>query len=300
MMELPHSGVIKVVGKDACTVVNNLCTNNLKALPIGQCLEAFVTEVHGWCVAHAIIAKFADEIWLIGQFVDTERVCAHIDRYIIREEAVVTNLSKSYAVWHVSCRKNLSQSLSKLTSVEPSLTSQSALLVDSAGSKLVVLACSILSENEALMVAESNEQSSSLLAQVAESNMTAELFECRRIANRWPLAGKEILEKTIPQELDRNAMAISFTKGCYLGQETIARLDARGQLQKKICLVHIDTQEPITSGTALVDDAKEVGHVTSAAWCSVIERTVALAYMRRGYFDPGRELMCNGAKAVVS
>jgi folate-binding protein YgfZ len=108
--------------------------------------------------------------------------------------------------------------------------------------------------------------------------------------------GEDIWEKCIPQELDRNAQAISFTKGCYLGQETIARLDALGQIQKKLCLLKIDGTS-VQPGTAILADDKEVGTVSSVAPES--DATFALGVIRRGYFDSGTVLTCNGAQAAV-
>ena len=128
------------------------------------------------------------------------------------------------------------------------------------------------------------------------------LFQWLRISSFWPLQPYDFGEKTIPQELDRDARAISFTKGCYLGQETIARLDARGQLQKKLCLLEIsdsDSPHQLHAGDQLKLGDKEVGQLTSIANFPESNLWRALALVRRGNFLPGTEMECHGQIARV-
>ena len=101
------------------------------------------------------------------------------------------------------------------------------------------------------------------------------------------------------QELDRDRQAISFTKGCYLGQETIARLDARGQLQKKLCLIELTPSREIAIGATLYNGEKEVGHITSLARDPASGSVRALAILRRGNFAAGTQLTGNGFEAQV-
>ncbi len=70
--------------------------------------------------------------------------------------------------------------------------------------------------------------------QLSQSNLSLSEWQTLRIRNRWPVLGADYDDRNLPQELDRDASAISFHKGCYLGQETVARLDALGQVQKKL------------------------------------------------------------------
>jgi folate-binding protein YgfZ len=116
-----------------------------------------------------------------------------------------------------------------------------------------------------------------------------------RTAHFWPLMGVDIWEKCIPQELDRTEQAISFTKGCYLGQETIARLDARGQIQKKLSLLRIDG--PVQPQQKLLFNDQEVGQITSAVASN--HGFLALAVLRRGFFELDTRLTCCGFAAQV-
>jgi folate-binding protein YgfZ len=90
---------------------------------------------------------------------------------------------------------------------------------------------------------------------------SAEALESVRIEEGRP-APADIVEKTLPQELGRDARAISFTKGCYLGQETVARIDALGHVNRR--LVAVATAGPVERGAAVTCGGETIGTVTSA------------------------------------
>ncbi len=301
MFELPNSNVIQILGADAEKVINNLCTNDIKKLAVGACCEAFITNVRGWCVEHGFVAKLHDEIQLLGQFGSPATLCAHIDRYIIREDAKINDLSASRCVYLLSERE-ADQCAVQFGS--PSLSPKNGkILATEIGSQSVTaVSVQLLAANDVLLIAESSESQAirETLASAGISLSPPEEFERLRIASFWPLSGSEILEKTIPQELGRDNSAISFTKGCYLGQETIARLDAIGQVQKKLCLVRIDSLEAIEAGAALLKGDQQIGQITSASRNPQDNNVLALAYLRRGNFESGLRLICNGAKGVVT
>lgn len=264
--------IIEVVGSEATKIINNLTTNDISKLGVGQRCETFVTDVRGWTVAHGFVLKEEHRILLIGQHPSPQLVCNHIDRYIIREDARVNNLSDSHQLVLVD---SVQSSPGEGWSTIPAP-------IISPSSQLWFGPTSAIDANTAFPA----------LPQINDQ------YDYRRIHNFWPLMGRDIGDKCIPQELDRDPLAISFTKGCYLGQETIARLDARGQLQKKLCRLNIDT-EGIEPQTPITNGEKEVGFVTSAAFNATDQTTFALAFLKRGNFEPGTRLLCGNATATV-
>src|SRR5438876_9836243 len=80
----------------------------------------------------------------------------------------------------------------------------------------------------------------------------------------------------LPQEVARNAQAISFTKGCYLGQETVARIDAVGHVNRLLVGLKFASDESPVGGTSLLAGGQQVGHVTSAAWSPLLGRALSL------------------------
>ena len=120
--------------------------------------------------------------------------------------------------------------------------------------------------------------------QLAES-----VFHQLRVPHRFPWFGTDLDDRNLPQEADRDALAISFTKGCYLGQETVARLDALGQVQKKLVLWRISSNQPPAAGTELSQDGRVVGRLTSVVADSAGDGYLALGFARRSHFEAGAE-----------
>ena len=120
-------------------------------------------------------------------------------------------------------------------------------------------------------------------------DVTPESFEALRIEAGTPASGREATEKNLPQELGRDDRAISFTKGCYLGQETVARLDALGHVNRLLRGLAIDADRPPEAGARLADEAtgKEVGWITSAARSERTGSPIALGYVRTSHAEPG-------------
>ena len=106
-------------------------------------------------------------------------------------------------------------------------------------------------------------------------------MELARILAGWPRLGAEIDDKTLPQEVRFDAInGVSYTKGCYTGQETVARLHFRGHTNKELVgLTWEGTIDP-TDPTITQDD-RPVGRVTSAAWLSPFQQYVGLGIVRR-------------------
>ena len=113
----------------------------------------------------------------------------------------------------------------------------------------------------------------------------AAALELARILAGWPRLASEVDEKTIPQEIGYDDIGgISYTKGCYTGQETVSRLHFRGHANRHLrgLLFELDSPAPPAEGwSAVTEDEREVGRVTSIAWVAGADRWIGLAVIRR-------------------
>src|SRR5579864_1212286 len=110
-----------------------------------------------------------------------------------------------------------------------------------------------------------------------------------RIENGQPRYGEDIRETSLPQETEQ-MHAVSFTKGCYLGQEIVERIRAQGRVNKKLVRVAIDASTPLAQGTKLAADGKEAGEITSSVYAPESGSVAALAYVRTPYANPATVL----------
>ncbi len=116
----------------------------------------------------------------------------------------------------------------------------------------------------------------------------ADALEAVRIESGVPAAGHELTEGLIPAETGIVAETVSFTKGCFVGQELVARIDSRGgNTPRRLRGVVLGDAEPPATGTPLLDaDGKALGRVTSSAYSPTLGAAVALAYVHRRVDPP--------------
>lgn len=123
-------------------------------------------------------------------------------------------------------------------------------------------------------------------------------MELARIITGWPRLGSEIDEKTLPQEVRYDEIdGVSYTKGCYVGQETVARLHFRGHTNRSLCGLWW-TKKPYLGDATVIQDGKERGWVTSMAWIEPGSRWVGLAKIRRET-DPERPVVAAMGEAKI-
>ena len=116
------------------------------------------------------------------------------------------------------------------------------------------------------------------------------LDEAARIAAGLPRWGREITESTVPNETGLTLVAVNFTKGCYVGQELVERIDSRGgNVPKRLCFLRLGASIVPDGGLARLErEGKDVGTITSAALDPSSGRAIALGYVRREVGDGGQ------------
>ncbi|HSE47775.1 MAG TPA: glycine cleavage T C-terminal barrel domain-containing protein, partial [Terriglobales bacterium] len=125
-----------------------------------------------------------------------------------------------------------------------------------------------------------------------------ETRELARVAAGIPRFGVDIREKDLPQETAQDR-ALNFNKGCYLGQEIVERIHARGAVHRSLTGFEIEQGAP-APGVKVTAAGREVGQLTSVAQLPNGRRTLALGYLRREAAKPGTEVEIEGARAKVS
>ena len=132
-----------------------------------------------------------------------------------------------------------------------------------------------------------------LLSSLGGKPAGLDAYELLRVETGTPTYGKDIDDERFVVEVNR-PQAISYTKGCYLGQEPIVMARDRGHVNRKLLGVQVSGEGPVLYGTKLVRDGAEAGQVTSSVM-SPRFGPIALAYLRRGHDSPGTKLEVESA-----
>jgi folate-binding protein YgfZ len=128
-------------------------------------------------------------------------------------------------------------------------------------------------------------------------DLTADAVEVTRIEAGRPEFGADMDEQTIPLEAGIESRAISYTKGCYVGQEVIIRVLHRGHgrvARRLVGLLGADANGTLARGMRIEAESKPVGSITSAVVSPRLCRPIALGYVHRDFADPGTVLQVTG------
>lgn len=299
---LGQGTVIRFQGADRCRVFNNLCTQDLRKLSDGQAFETFVTDVKGRTFGHGVALSVDGEAFLITVPDQGAKMVPHYDRYIIREDAIVADVSNRFQFWLFEDRAVTAKAFAIEIDATPA---KSCVIAASLGAKRMVLLHAPWIGPESILALVPADQGSEMIAErlgiewrISDMSQRTD-WELARIGAFWPWYGVDMDDRNLPQELDRDSSAISFNKGCYLGQETIARLDMLGKVQKKLVKISIDSSHSPAVQATIHADGKEVGTICSVAVDVAAGKCLALAYVKRSHFASDQVLDVNGCTATV-
>jgi tRNA-modifying protein YgfZ len=277
IIELGNWSSISVAGADRQSFLHNFSTNDVKRLVPGTSCEAFFTNVKGKIVGHGLIDCRENELVIVGVPAQAEALVKHLDRYIIRED--------------VHLRDATGERCYLLVAGEVPAEIQGNLI-----------SWNLIGRDDARLVEIPRESAADVIAQLVSSGfvLTSPLaFEAARIEAGFPFFGVDFDGGSLPQEVGRDTEAISFKKGCYLGQETVARLDALGHVNQKLAGLRFPSGRVPERGTELTLLSKPVGAVTTAALSPKLDSPLALAMLRREANSVGTRLASSAGECEV-
>lgn len=296
-------GLVELTGADRVKFLHNFCTNDVKGLATGSGCEAFVTNVKGRILGHVWIEAGDTSLRLDAGPVATDRLLAHLERYIINEDVVVTDRSSELGELLVVGPRT-ADSLAGLTADVRDLAPRQHLEVASpSGSfrisrrELESLPAYVLCGPRALLGGIWGE-----IKDAGARPAGALTWSALRIEAGLPIWGVDLTDENLAQEAGRTASAISFTKGCYLGQEPIARLDAMGHVNRELRSLRITGDAIPSPGARVFADAagsSAVGAITSSAMSFGSASPVAIALVRSSVSALGSEVFVEAAGTPV-
>lgn len=269
---------LEVVGPDRVSFVQGMVTQDIEKLPEGSSTFAAALTAKGSMVADLRIFKAADAVVLDVDSSRLEALQDFLGKYLISEDA---ELRASRTGTLLGVRGPQAETLK--AQVDPS---KAVALFGCRGGGVDVL----VDEATAQTLAE-------LWREVPQ--LSQGTVEVLRIEAGVPAWGAELGEETIPLEANL-ADAIAYTKGCYIGQEVIARATYRGRMVKNLCGLLVEGSEP-KEGDGLFVGEKRVGTLTSVAQSFAAGQLIALGFVHRDAQGVGTRLAtASGGAATVT
>ncbi len=290
IFSLPGRTQIEITGADRASFLHNLCTNHIKGLAVGQGCEAFLVNIKGRILFSVLVFAGPESLWIETEAGQAAALLAHLDRYIITEDVQLVDRTQELSQIYISgvgAEGLVAQilSLDWNTIPQPGQSEVTGVKVRrySFGSASGV---SIVGPQSELAVLHEK-----LLAAGAVSG-SPELWEALRIEAGTPQSGIDLTEDHLAQEANRTKLAIHFNKGCYLGQEPIARIDALGHVNRLQCGVVSDEPAQIAAGIEVFakrDATAPSGTLTSTAVWPESGRAIGMGMLRRELAQDGTE-----------
>lgn len=283
-------GKATVTGRDRQSFLQGMLTNDVKGLVAGQGAPAAFLDAHGKVMALLAVYVTADRVLLELPASLTEKTLQTLDRYLISEKAYFEAADEAFAI--VSLQgpgaRPLLERLAGVTldlppygHVEGSMSGVPVRVINRAEGPAPGFHCWV-SAGHAPAVRSAFESAGAVVAE-------PETLDVLRVEAGQPWYPQDVDDSVILPETRLESL-VSYTKGCYIGQETVARVKYRGHVNRALSGLVVEGERVPDAGARLTAEGNEVGRVTSAVRSIALGRPIALGYVRREHFEPGRAL----------
>jgi len=294
--DLQHWTILELSGRDCRDYFNNFCTNDIRKLPLGESCEAFVCDLKGRILGHVLVFGGDRTLWLVTTPGQSDTLVRHLKKYLLDAEVTIQDRSAEMELILLQGEDSVG-SLSGFADL-PVPGSWQTRTTD-AGE--IQFAGTTLLSKPGLLVWGTHTAMAPVFAQLNQSTArqgTSEQFEWLRISALFPYVGVDVGSENLAQEAARTDRTISFTKGCYLGQEPIARLDAMGHTNKELRGFQIAGDQALP-GSAILVDGTIVGKLTSVAGPNSSGQLLGLGIIRVRHAEPGTRVQIQSDTGTI-
>jgi len=262
----------RLTGPDAARYLNGQVTNDVARLAAGHACYAAVCTAKGRMEGDISIALHAGEFYLDAASVLREGLGARLEKYLIADDAAFEDVGDLWSLRHVF-------------GATPPPAPEAGFVI--AYARFGV-------PGHDVWVANPNPA-------IAGATVETDVLETLRLEHGLPRWGAELTTNTLPPEAGPHMLAaISYTKGCYVGQETIARLKSVGHVNRSLVFLRSDSAAFPATGTKLKQGDHETGVVTSSGYSPRLEKGIALGYAQRQASASGASLQADGLNLTVA
>ena len=280
---------LRVRGKDRHDFVQRMCTNDVKRVAGGVGLAAAFTNAKGRLLDHVRLAERGDELVLLGSEGQAAPLKAWLEKHVVMEELELVDAAESEAsllAFGPRAEAAVESVLGELPApVDGGFGVRRAPFADGE----VLLLGSGAPPLQALELLVPAALAGRLFARLIEAGLAPigeQAWSQVRVEAGIPQHGREIQENANPLEAGL-LHAVSFQKGCYIGQEVVARLNSYAKVQRHLVGARFPASVDPTAVNEIFWDLLRVGHASSVARSPRLDATVALAFVKSEYSKPG-------------
>ena len=283
-----YRGLIELTGRDRADWLHNLTTNRVAGVPVGQARYSFVCNVKGRILFDANVLILPDAIWLDLDRRDVAPALRHLDKYLIAEDVALTDRSDSFHRLSLTGKGPHEMLGGDRAAGVPSVRQ---VLLAGAGVWMLSNDFCGLPGVELFMPAGAEADAWAALLQTGAEPVGYRAVQVRRIEAGLPWSCEDLAGDVLPAETGQLERAVAFDKGCYLGQEVVERMRARGVAARRLVGLRADGPASFPPGASVHAGQTAVGRVTSTCLSPTVGGPIGLGYVRTAQAKPGTELI---------
>jgi len=286
LVAAPELGALVVSGNDRLTWLNGLVTVDLAKCVPGDAVYGLAVAKSGKILADIVVVVDDARVLVVVPASEASALRMSLDHYLIMEDAEIVLSDAFTAFFAHGPRAGEVLAAARAAGAVGGVLDRTGL-----GGAIILAESEVEPPVRAAM--------SAVLAACGGVEGDGRGWDTLRIERAVPAFGAEFDGATYPQEAGLEKTAVSFNKGCYLGQEVVCMLEMRGKVKKRIVPLVLDGDAPVRGAAVTDAGGVSVGEVTSAVWSPTLGRAIALAMVKRQLTEPGSELRVGGAVAKV-
>ncbi|HVS02867.1 MAG TPA: glycine cleavage T C-terminal barrel domain-containing protein [Thermoanaerobaculia bacterium] len=294
----PAAGLLEIAGEDRRRFLHGLVTCDVQGLQPGGAIYCLLTSHQGRILADAAVLARPDALWLELPPGRQEAIAAHLGKYVIADRVEIGGRGDRLPLTLVGAPAAAAAGVDSLAGEPWSSVEGEAYGVPVVADRRPLAGLPALT----LWVAapSAGELARRLLDAGRDGGLRPvgwEALEAARVERGVPRWGRDYGEEHFPQEAGLEEQAVSYTKGCYLGQEVIARIHYRGQVNRVLRGVLVEGRGVPPEGSELLYDGRPLGRLTSVVQAPCLGRVAGLAIVHRRGADPGTRVDIAGGGA---
>src|SRR5438477_6351139 len=278
---------LRFTGPDRVRYLNAILTNNIKDLLPGQGVVSLFLNPQGRILAEMETYAEAESLFCISYAMIREALVPALDKFIIMDDVTLSDETEKFGTLALEGPRaaSVTKAIASFDLAELRDLEFREVLVRGIPCRMTRRSAAGVPGAEFLVPGENLPRLWETLAEAVASTggraMGYQALNALRLEQGIPWFGYDFGDKQIPHEAGLEHSHISYTKGCYTGQEIVERVRSRGQVNRARVLMKFDTSEPPPAGSPLLADGKEAGHITRAAFSPALQTAIRTAYVRR-------------------
>lgn len=296
---LNTSGIIELKGNDSLDFLHRISTNSMKDLKKEDVRKTIFTTEKGRIIGVSTILNFESYLLLISSLKNQPKIASWLNKYIIGDDVKLSDAGYRFNIFEILGPQ--SQSFMTFTCGDSvnDIPENSFSVVSNEGTLFFLARIKNLNDQAKFWILADQDNSKKLLDNMIENKgpydfslIGEDAYNAYRIEMGIPFSPNELNDFYNPLEARINYL-VDFKKGCYIGQEVIARLDTYDKVQKYLMGICFPEPIDVNENFSLIDDKKnEIGKITSTAYSPRIRKNIALGYV-------GKANALNGNKVTA-